>query len=108
VINNVILTKKDRKLDFIFHSEHCKFSKKYMRGAKDLNILWEKYKLDGYRKNNTILIDDLPELYSFQKKNCILIKPFYFNDEKSELDKVLDTIKEKLERTKLRYEKNNS
>ena len=105
VIEKVILKNSERKLEYVFHSEHCKYSKKNARGPKDLNVLWEIYKLPGYNKKNTIIIDDLKEIFEIQKKNCINIKPFYFIEENSNTDDEFKKVKEKLERTRKKFEK---
>jgi hypothetical protein len=50
--------------------------------------------------NRTFIIDDHPEVYNTQPKNCIKIKPFEFIERKSffdnELNNVIKPILEKI------------
>lgn len=71
IIKNFILIKPNRKLDYMFYSYHCSFSKKLGKGSKDLSLLRNKYKLKNYNKYNTIIIDDYSEVFKTQPKNCI-------------------------------------
>jgi len=99
IIENIILNNiKNRKLDYIFFSYHCDISKKLKNGIKDLSILWDIYKLKGYNKYNTIIIDDNPEV----KKTgyCIQVPEFNFLDDNSEKDSYLLTLIDKLEEFK--------
>ena len=101
IIEKIILqNKKDRKLDYIFFSYHCNLSKKYKNGTKDLSMLWDEYKLDGYSSDNTIIIDDFKEVYSTQPNNCIIAKPFEFTEEGSEDDNFLKKLKKQLNEMK--------
>lgn len=89
-----------RKLDFIFFSYHCKWSSKHKNGTKDLSMLWDIYKIAGYNKNNTIIIDDYDEVKDTQPSNCILIKGFEFKDQNSENDTFLLELISKLKSIK--------
>ena len=95
IIENIVLEDKTRKLDYIFFSYHCDISKKLKKGIKDLSILWDIYKLDGYNKYNTIIIDDNPDV----KKTgyCIQVPEFNFFDTGSEKDDYLDKLIDILE-----------
>jgi TFIIF-interacting CTD phosphatase-like protein len=96
IIKNIILTKESRKLDYIFWSYHCDLSQKIYKSTKDLRLLWEHFKIPGYAKNNTVIIDDLDEVYESQPDNCIPIRFFNMLEKNSEhdneLEKVLDII----------------
>lgn len=72
-----------RKLDYIFYSYHCKVSKKMKKGTKDLSMLWDVYKLPGYTKENTYILDDYDEVYKKQKHNAIVAPAFEFTHKKS-------------------------
>ena len=96
IIDNIILTKPDRHLDWIFFSYHCDISKKKKGGTKDLDMLWDEYKLTGYNKNNTIILDDYDEVYNTQPDNCIIAVPFEFEQEDSENDRYLQDLQESL------------
>src|SRR5271170_3030199 len=61
IIDNIILIKPERKLDLVLFSYHCSYSKKFLKCAKDIMMLWEELKLKGYTRENTTILDDLPE-----------------------------------------------
>lgn len=97
IIEKIILNrKKNRKIDWIFFSYHCGISKKIKSGTKDLRILWEDYKIEGYDKNNTVIIDDYDEVYKTQPDNCIISPPFEFSKEGSENDDYLKRLEAEL------------
>ena len=98
IIDKIILTKPNRKLDYIFFSYHCNISKKIKKSSKDLSMLWDIYKIVGYNKNNTIILDDYDEVYISQKDNCIIAKQFKFINDNSEKDDFLKKLKRKLKR----------
>jgi TFIIF-interacting CTD phosphatase-like protein len=101
IIDNFILIKPERKLDYIFFSYHCKESRKKQSTQKKLEMLWNRYNLKGrnyYNKDNTLIIDDHPEVFEAQPENCIRIKPFEFRDRKSYDDDDLIRIKLELEK----------
>lgn len=98
IIDKIILDgKKSRKIDWIFFSYHCDISNSIKKGTKDLSIIWDDYKLDGYSKNNTVIIDDYDEVHKTQPDNCILVAPFKFTDDGSESDVHLLEIQSSLE-----------
>jgi len=97
IIEKIILKNNPkRKLDWVFFSYHCRISKNKSNKSKDLSLLWDIYKIDGFNKNNTIIIDDYDEVYNSQPKNCIKIEPFEFTNSGSEYDAVLEKITKKL------------
>jgi len=89
IIDNFILIKPGRKLDFVFYSYHCNLSTTSGNGLKGLNMLWEKFKLKGYNKSNTIIIDDNHDVKKIQIDNCYHIHEFNYNKKDSENDKEL-------------------
>jgi len=98
IIDKIIQTKPERKLKYIFFSYHCELSKNYSNGPKKLDMLWEDFKLQGFDKNNTIIIDDLDKVCKDQPCNCIPAPPFEFEDEHCENDTFLKDLIPKLER----------
>uniref|UniRef100_A0A6C0EK39 FCP1 homology domain-containing protein n=1 Tax=viral metagenome TaxID=1070528 RepID=A0A6C0EK39_9ZZZZ len=91
IIDKVVLAgKKDRKIDYIFFSYHCDISKDKKKGSKDLSMLWDIYKIDGYSKDNTVILDDYDEVHKTQPCNCIVAMPFEFTKEGSENDDFLN------------------
>ena len=103
IIDKLVLAgRPERKLDYVFFSYHCKISNKLKNGSKDLSILWDIYKLPGYTKQNTYILDDYDEVYNTQPENTLIAPPFYFTDENSEEDDFLHNLVSKLK--KLRKE----
>jgi TFIIF-interacting CTD phosphatase-like protein len=97
IVEKIILNnKKNRKLDFILFSYHCDLSKKLKNGTKDLDMLWDNFKIEGYDKFNSVIFDDYDEVQNTNIGNCIPIKPFEFNEEGSENDDFLDKLIPKL------------
>lgn len=97
VIEKFILTKPERKLDFIFYSYHCDMSKKIKKGLKSLCMLWDVYKLKRYNERNTIIIDDNPSVLKNQEKNVIPVVEFHFEGRASYRDSEFNKVKEILE-----------
>lgn len=95
----------DRKLDFIFFSYHCDISKSHTDRSKDLSILWDIYKLDGYNRDNTFILDDYDEVYDTQPERCIISPPFEFREEGSENDTFLIDLIPKLKKMIIRMKK---
>jgi TFIIF-interacting CTD phosphatase-like protein len=109
IIENIIIANyKNRKIDWIFFSYHCDISKTLKNGTKDLSIIWDLYKLPGYSKYNTIIIDDYSEVYETQPNNCFLIEPFNFKDNNSHKDKHLLTLQDGLAKLLENKKKTNS
>lgn len=98
----VIAGKQQRKLDFIFFSYHCDISKSYTGRSKNLNMLWDVYKLEGYNKNNTFILDDYDEVYDTQPERCIISPAFEFREKGSENDTFLRDLPTRLENMKMR------
>jgi TFIIF-interacting CTD phosphatase-like protein len=100
IIDEIILNKdKIRELDWILFSYHCDVSKKEKGSIKDLRLVWDTYKMDGYNKDNTIIMDDHPDVYGAQKKNCIFMYPFQLDNDNSAGDKFLLKLIPHLEKT---------
>jgi len=98
IINKIILIKPNRKLDYIFFSYHCNISKKLKKGTKDLSMLWDVYKINGYNEKNTFILDDYDEVYKTQNSNCIIAEQFKFVNENSEKDVFLKKLKRKIKK----------
>jgi TFIIF-interacting CTD phosphatase-like protein len=106
IIEHILIkNKKERKLDHVLFSYHGKRSSKLKRGTKDLNMLWDIYKIRECTKQNTVILDDYDEVYNTQINNCIIAKPFYFTNEKSEKDRFLVDLIPELEKMRIRIEK---
>jgi TFIIF-interacting CTD phosphatase-like protein len=96
IIDKIIL-RKNRKLDFIFFSYHCSWSKKIGKGTKDLSLLWKKYNIPNYNENNTLIIDDYDHVSEIQPNNCLVAVPFDVLKENSENDDYLERLQKELE-----------
>lgn len=94
IIKNIILNNNpSRKLDFIFFSYHCSWSKSCKKGSKNLSMLWDIYNLPGYNEKNTIILDDyIEDVHKTQPDNCIIAVPFEFVKEGSEKDTFLKDV----------------
>jgi TFIIF-interacting CTD phosphatase-like protein len=86
IVENFILTKPERHIDFFFYSYHCNFCMKTENKLKPLNVLWDTFGLINYNQNNTMIIDDNWDVYKTQPKNTFMIKEFKYDDPDSEKD----------------------
>ena len=89
IVNNIVLNgRKDRKLDWFFFDYHCDISRKISntKSTKDLDVLCDIFKLQGYTKTNTVIIDDNTNVYNAQTGKCINIKEFKIASSDSEKD----------------------
>jgi TFIIF-interacting CTD phosphatase-like protein len=109
IIDKLILKDHpDRKLDFILFSYHCDISYHKKDSSKDLSMLWDVYKLKGYNKDNTIILDDYSEVYQTQPNNCVIAIPFNFTKNNSENDDFLIKLIPELEKMKNKMINSNS
>jgi hypothetical protein len=83
IIENFILTKPERKLDFIFFRYQVELSREIYGGVKDLRVIWDLFQVSGFTKQNTIIIDDLDMVYETNPHNTLRIKGFFIVDEDS-------------------------
>jgi TFIIF-interacting CTD phosphatase-like protein len=93
IVDKIILKKPGRRLDWIFFSYHCDISKSLKKGSKDLDMLWDEFKIPGYTRDNTIIIDDYDEVYNIQNERCIIAYPFEVTNEGSENDTYLTDLR---------------
>lgn len=98
IIEKILLIKPGRKIDWVFFSFHCDVSEKMGKCTKDLSLLWKVYKIPGFNKNNTVILDDYDDVYKNQRDNSIQAKPFFFTDKGSEKDDFLLTTMEMLKK----------
>jgi len=96
IVENVILIKPERKLDFVLFSYHCDISERIYRYHKQLKFLADIVRIDGYTLNNTLIIDDHDKVYECQPLNCIHIFPFEMLALNSENDDKLNIIKDQI------------
>lgn len=99
IIDTIILQNKpNRKLEYILFDYHCNISKKNRKCAKKLEMLWEYYGIREFNERNTIIFDDNTDVYNGQTGNCLIAKPFEFEDNGSERDNFLETVTPVLEK----------
>jgi hypothetical protein len=97
VIDKILINgHKDRNIDYIFFSYHCDKARKIIGGVKNLNFLWNVIKLKKYTPENTLIIDDREDVHQTQPHNSIFIRPFYFTEKNSHLDKELIQVKKQI------------
>jgi TFIIF-interacting CTD phosphatase-like protein len=105
IIDNVILNgQPGRKLDWIWFDYHCDVSDDEKGSIKDLSLIWDDYKIKGYTKSNTLIMDDHPDVYSTQPSNCIRMYPFAISNDDYLTDDVLPRLTVLLEELKLDVE----
>jgi TFIIF-interacting CTD phosphatase-like protein len=98
VIDKVVIANNaNRKLDYVFFSYHCDLSEQLspQNGTKDLSVLWNTYGLEGYNKDNTVIIDDyVGDVHKVQPENCIIATPIEFTSSESHTDDFLPKLVE--------------
>lgn len=105
IIKKFILIKPERKLDYILYSHHCDLSYDAKNASKDLSMFWDVWKIKGYNKHNTFIIDDKKEVYDTQPNNCIRAKAFKVENktclQDTYLKKIIKEIEHKVHTYKL-------
>jgi TFIIF-interacting CTD phosphatase-like protein len=81
IIDNFVLTKPTRKLEFIFFRYQVELSREIYGGVKDLRIIWEMFNVSNFSRQNTIIIDDLDMVYETNPFNTLRIPGFFVVDE---------------------------
>lgn len=76
IVDNIIENKPNRRLKYFFYSYHSDITYNYLRGLKDLNILWNIYGISDVKPCNTIILDDNIEVFETNKLNCIRVPEF--------------------------------
>lgn len=99
IIRNIILVKPNRKLDYIFFKQHCKYSYKFNKKTKNLRVLKELYKINKFNLSNSFIIDDYDEVFNTQPSNCIRAPPFFLKDKDSHKDDFLKKLKDLFDRS---------
>ena len=101
IINKILLQNKpERNIDVILFRYHCELSEEHKGTSKKLQMLWNQFKFKDYNRNNTVILDDLDEVYECQTKNCIPAKAFEFKKKNSENDVFLKNLIPKLKKLK--------
>jgi TFIIF-interacting CTD phosphatase-like protein len=71
IIKKFILTRPNRKLDFIFTRYHFEQGAMMYQKAKPLDMIFNLYKRQGYTPDNTYIIDDLSDVWQANPKNTV-------------------------------------
>lgn len=99
IIKNFVLAgRKERELDYLLFSTHCRISsrKQGCISHKNLKLLKSEFGIN-YDPEYTYIIDDHDDVYNEQPKRCIHIKPFNIGDSGSLKDKeLLSVVKPRL------------
>lgn len=97
IVENFILTKPNRQIDFFFYSYHTNMAIKSAKKLKDLSMLWNTFKLTNYNSSNTFIVDDNENVYEAQPSNTIRIKEFNYEDPDARSDSEFQRIKKLLQ-----------
>jgi hypothetical protein len=82
IIQNFILTKPDRKLNYFFHNYHTELADERYGKHKDLRLVYDIFDIDNMTPNNTVIIDDHPKVQAANKQNVIpVVPPFLVYDD---------------------------
>jgi len=81
IIDNFILTKPGRKLEFVFFRYQVELSRELYGGVKDLRVIWDTFNINGFSRQNTIIVDDLDMVYETNPNNTLRIPGFFVVDE---------------------------
>lgn len=76
IVKHFILTKPDRKLQYIFYRYTSTLSENYYNSPKDLRILWDVLKVKNITKCSTVILDDLAEVADANPQNVIRAPAF--------------------------------
>ena len=85
IIDKILLSKPERKLDHVFVHYHCRKSKKRYgkRHPKELKMLIDHYKIPDMNEKNCVIIDDHPDVKSQQTHLCVTAPEWTIFDEDS-------------------------
>lgn len=88
IIENIILTKKDRKLKIFLYDDNCEQSSELYNNnsPKDLQYM---YHFDGFAPCNTIIIDDLKDVFNANPKQTLRADYFDAKAPKAQKDEFL-------------------
>lgn len=100
IIENLILTKPDRQLDFILFDYHNEHSIDNASGTKDLKYLESFYGINDY--DDMVIIDDFEDVVAVNKDRAIKAPFFEFKKRNSHNDAFLLKVIQKLKKFKLR------
>lgn len=103
IIENIIIDgNEDRQIKMFLYDDNCDESQKYYNenSPKDLRYI---YNFKGFQPCNTVIIDDLSDVFKANPKQTIRAPYFDAKKDTSETDTFLLDAIEKLEELKSRY-----
>jgi TFIIF-interacting CTD phosphatase-like protein len=87
IVNEFILTKPGRRIEYFFYRYHVEMAMKLDSGGyKDLRLLWKTFCIFEMSNCNTVIVDDNPQVLTSNPYNTIPIvrfeiyNPFMVND----------------------------
>ena len=99
IIEKCILNQRpERKLKYIFFSNHCDISSRKKSGTKDLTLLKDVFNLNDLTLDNMFILDDYDEVFNTQPQNCIVAHPFEYAANDSHKDDFLKQLKKQLKK----------
>lgn len=75
----------DRHLRYVLYSHHCRESQKNKNVQKSLKQFSDNFGVN-YSAENTVILDDHPEVFRCQPNQCVKIKPFDVNERNAYAD----------------------
>jgi TFIIF-interacting CTD phosphatase-like protein len=86
ITENIILTKPERQLSHFFYAYHSELSENIFESPKDLRLIWNVLEAEGFNRDNTIIIDDLEEVYAANPNNTIRAPRFELLKDNKSID----------------------
>ena len=88
-----IIKKPDpqRKIHYLFSGYHSDISEILYDSPKDLKLLWDQFNIANFKPCNTIIVDDLYDVYCANPDNCVRAPKFeILNNKKVNLKSHMD------------------
>ena len=100
-----IIEAPHRKLCHVLTQNNCMVSQQHYstHNIKSLPLLWDHYDYEGFGPYNTLIVDDLDDVYTNNPNNAIPIKKFVASS-KTVNDDALDGIQASLQQIKEHYD----
>lgn len=93
ITENIVLKRPNRQLKYMFVGVHSGMSEHFYKSPKDLRMLWDIFHLSEFSDCNTVIIDDLKEVYKANPTRTIIAPRFEIltEDKKVDYDQVHDS-----------------
>lgn len=104
IVKEIILKNHpERVLDFVLSDQQCELADEMYGCIKDLRLIWDYLKIQGYKKDNTFILDDNGDVFLTQLNHALPITPFHIDSNPD--DKELKRLISKLKKAKARFDK---